>query len=62
MRKTLKIIAHVLLFLLSIVVFYIGLGIGLQYNPTIGTALWLVAAAIAMLNLLWIFRTRLKQR
>ena len=53
-----KFILHGLLFVLAILVFYIGLGIGLQVNPTLGTALWLVAAAIGGLNLLWILRSR----
>ena len=44
MQKALKIIAHVVLFLVAIIVFYLGLGIGLSANPAIGTALWVVAA------------------
>ena len=56
MRK--RIVAHVLLFLLAVVVFYFGLGVGLQFNPTLGTLLWLLAAAIVALNLLWIIRSR----
>ena len=55
---TMKFILHGLLFVLAILVFYVGLGIGLQVNPTLGTALWLVAAAIGGLNLLWIIRSR----
>lgn len=53
-----RIVAHVLLFLLAFVVFYFGLGVGLQFNPALGTLLWLVAAAIVALNLLWIVRSR----
>ena len=53
-----KIIAHVLLFVLALVVFYLGLGIGLQFNPNLGTALGLAAAGIAGLNILWIVRSR----
>ena len=60
MHPALKTTAHVLLFLIAIVVFYLGLGIGLQFNPNLGTILWLVAAAIAGLNLLWILRSRRK--
>ena len=58
MPQALKTTAHVLLFLLAIVVFYLGLGIGLQFNPNLGTILWVVAAAIAGLNILWILRSR----
>ena len=53
-----RIVAHVLLFLLAVVVFYFGLGVGLQFNPALGTLLWLVAAAIVALNLLWMVRSR----
>ena len=58
MPPALKTTAHVLLFLLAFVVFYAGLFVGLQVNPNGGTILWLVAAAIAGLNLLWILRSR----
>ena len=58
MRQALKTTAHVLLFLLAFVVFNIGLFVGLQVNPNGGTFLWLAAAAIAGLNLLWILRSR----
>ena len=53
-----QIIVHVLLFVLAVVVFYFGLGVGLQFNPALGTLLWLIAAAIVILNLLWIVRSR----
>lgn len=53
-----RIVAHVLLFALAVVVFYFGLGVGLALNPAIGTLLWIVAAGLFGLNLLWIFRRR----
>lgn len=59
-RTTLKIAARALLFIIAIVIFYIGLGVGLTLNPTLGTLLWLCAFAVAGLNLFWIFRKRLK--
>lgn len=62
MRKTLKKIAHIALFLVAIIVFYLGLGIGLTANPTLGTALWVVAIAIAVANLYWLLRGRLRQQ
>ena len=52
----LRIVAHVLLFILALVVFYLGLGIGLALNPALGTLLWLVSAGIAVGNILWIVR------
>lgn len=56
--KKLRLAAHVLLFLAAVVVFYLGLGLGLQYNPTLGTVLWVASAAIVALNLLWMRRSR----
>ena len=50
-----RIVVHVLLFLLAIVVFFFGLGVGLQFNPTYGTIVWVVAGVIFVLNLLWMF-------
>ena len=56
--KRTRIAAHVLLFLLAVVVFYLGLGVGLQVSPILGTLLWIAAAVIAVLNLFWILRAR----
>lgn len=50
--------AHAALFLVAAVVFYLGLGLGLQVSPFWGTVLWVVAIAIALLNILWIRRSR----
>ena len=58
MDRKLRIVAHVLLFVMAVVVFYLGLGLGLQYSPTIGAVLWIVSAAIVALNLMWIVRAR----
>ena len=40
-----------LLFVVAVVVFFLGLGIGLAFNPIIGLILWVVAPAIAVSNL-----------
>ena len=53
-----KVVAHVLLFVLALAVFYFGLGVGLAFNPALGTLLWLVAFAIAAGNILWIVRAK----
>ncbi len=53
-----KIVAQALLFVLAVVVFYVGLGVGLQISPTLGSILWFVAAAIVALDLIWIARSR----
>lgn len=50
--------AHALLFVLAVAVFYLGLGIGLQFNPFLGTVLWILAGTIAALNIAWILRRR----
>ncbi len=62
MRIVLRIIAHALVFLAAVVVFYLGLGIGLALNPAAGTALWLVAGALGLGNLWWIISSANKRR
>lgn len=51
-----KTAAHVVLFILAFVVFYVGLGLGLQYNPWLGTGFWVASAAILIGNILWLVR------
>ncbi len=58
MPKVLKTALHLLLFFVAIIVFYLGLGIGLAANPIVGTLLWLAAAALIAANLVWLLRTR----
>ena len=58
MSKRVRLAAHVLLFVVAVLVFYVGLGLGLQYDPTLGTLLWVASAAIVGLNLLWMRRSR----
>ena len=41
-----RIAAHVLLFVLAVVVFFLGLGVGLALNPALGTLLWIVAVGL----------------
>ena len=53
-----KIVAHIFLFAVAILVFYLGLGVGLAFNPILGTLLWLLAAAIAVGNILWLVRAK----
>ena len=53
-----RIIGQILLFLLAIVVFYIGLFLGLQVDPQLGTLMWVTSAAIIALDLYWIHRSR----
>ena len=59
MSLIMRIAAHMLLFLIAVLVFFLGLGIGLQVSPLLGTLLWVAAGALAGLNLYLIFkRTR----
>ena len=58
MPKRVRVAAHVLLFVVAVLVLYVGLGLGLQYSPTLGTVLWVASAAIVALNLLWMRRSR----
>lgn len=57
----LKTIANILLFLLAGGLFFLGLGVGLQFNSNIGTALWIAAGAIIVLNVLWMSRGNKKR-
>ena len=47
----LRIVGHVGVFLLAVVVFYLGLGLAL--NPLSGMLLWAAAVAIGVLNVKW---------
>ena len=51
MSLAMRIAAHALLFLIAGLVFFLGMGIGLQVNPALGSALWVLAGAIAAVNL-----------
>ena len=57
----LRVVAHVLLFVLAVGVFFLGLGIGLALNPALGTALWIASGAIVVLNVLWIVKAQKKR-
>ena len=51
-------LAQVLLLALAVVVFFLGLGVGLAYSSTLGTLLWVAAAGIVGLDLLWVLQSR----
>ena len=53
----LRVGAHTALFLVAIVVFYLGLGVGLQVSPAGGYVLWAAAFGLVLLNVLWIVRS-----
>ncbi len=54
MRVALRILAHAFLFLAAVVVSYLGLGVGLALNSTLGTVLWVVAGLMFFGNIVWI--------
>lgn len=56
MLTTVRVITHALLFVLAVVIFFLGLGVGLALNSTLGSILWIVAGGIAVLNLIWIVK------
>ena len=57
-----RIVAHIALFVLAFISFYIGLGIGLQHDPTWGTILWAAAMAIVVLNCAWMLLAGRKRK
>ena len=53
-----RILAHGLVFLLALAIFYAGLGVGLTHNPVVGMAIWVAALAVGIINLLCIVFVR----
>ncbi len=62
MNLAVRIAIHIVLFLVAIVIFYLGLGVGLALNPTIGTVLWFASGAMFAGNLLWLILFLNKRR
>ena len=62
LARRLRIGAHVALFALAFALFYLGLGLGLQHDPTLGTICWVAAGLLAVGNLFWIDRVRRRAR
>jgi membrane-associated PAP2 superfamily phosphatase len=56
MKAGLRIAFHVVLALVAVVIFYVGLFVGLQVNTTMGTVLWFVSGALFVGNLLWLIK------
>ena len=52
----LRLIAHVLLFVIAVMAAFFGLGIGLAFHPTAGTVLLGIAVAIIVINVYWIMQ------
>ncbi len=62
MKTGLRIALHVVLALVAVVIFYVGLFMGLQVNTTIGTVLWFASGALFVGNLLWLILFLNKRR
>ena len=62
MSLAIRIVLHVVLFLVAVVVFYLGLGVGLALNPAIGMILWFASGALFAGNLLWLMLYLWKRR
>ncbi len=62
MKTGLRVALHVVLALVAVVIFYVGLGVGLILNPAMGTVLWFVSGALFVGNLLWLILFLNKRR
>ena len=58
LARRLRMGAHVALFAVAFVLFYLGLGLGLQHDPTLGTICWIGAGLLVAGNIFWIDRAR----
>lgn len=58
LARRLRLGAHVALFAVAFVLFYLGLGLGLQYDPTLGTICWIGSGLLVAGNIYWINRAR----
>ena len=56
-----RVLIFIAVTLAALLVFFAGLGVGLALNPAIGTALWIAAAAIFVLNIFWLVRAGRQQ-
>lgn len=54
--RVVRIGIHVLVFVVAVVIFYVGLGIGLTLNPTLGSLLWIASFAMIGINIFWMVR------
>ena len=62
-RSTTVLIGQIALLICAVVVFYVGLVIGLTQNPNVGTLFWGVAALLFGLDVWWFLRpSRNKQQ
>lgn len=62
LARRLRMGAHVALFAIAFALFYVGLGLGLQQDPTLGTICWIGAGILVAGNIFWIDRVRRRAR
>lgn len=56
-----SVLVHGFVFLLAVVVFYTGIGVGLAASSVPGSALIILALVIAVGNVVWILRRLMKR-
>ena len=61
-KKVVRVCMHIFVFLVALVIFYFGLGVGLAVNPLLGTLLWILALVVAGLNLYVMLRRFVRRR
>ena len=49
-----RIVTHIILFVLAFFLFYVGLAVGLAYNATLGSVLWIMGGLTIVGNIAWI--------
>ena len=62
LARSLRMGAHVTLFAIAFVLFFLGLGLGLQHDPKLGTICWVGAGLLLAGNIYWIDRARRRGR
>ena len=53
---------QIVLFFVAVALFFIGLGVGLILNPTLGSALWILAGVIFVANVVWLVYSLTKKQ
>ncbi len=58
----LRVALHIAIFLIAFFIFFVGLVIGLAYNPDLGTVLWILAGALTVGNCVWMVALNRRKR
>ena len=54
--RLLRVLLRLLLFPAAVLLFYLGLGLGLAINPLLGTFIWILAGGLFFWNLWWLLK------